>query len=280
MNRRRRPFIFILQEGKLLRLFDRLSLSKRQRFILAVIALSLGVFASQHLLGKSGVFVTFSLSFLTIIFFFLANYHDIKNNFSPYVFVLPFFYSLAFGLFYFLVPARFLTRLLMTSFYAVGLYSLFLSENIFTVASMRTIALLSSAKTVAFIITLISYFFLTTVVFSLDLALLPKAALIFSYTFFLIAQSIWSHTLENFLQIHLLWVSVLSLCFFEIAFILWFWPSEPTFIALFLTGFFYTFVGLSHVWFDKRLFRSILLEYIWVAVIVFCILFLFTSWKP
>lgn len=279
MTKRRRPLIFLLHEGKLFTFFEKLSISKRQRFIIAVIILSLGLFASQHLLGKSGVFVTLFLSFLSAFLFFIANYQDIKQNFSPFLFILPFFYSLAFGLFYFLVPARFLSRLLMTTLYAGGLYSLFLSENIFTVASVRTIALLSSAKTVSFIITLVSYFFLTNVVFSFDLPALPKVLFIFVYTFFLTAQSIWSYRLEKFLSLHYLWVLAISVCFLEVATILWFWPIDPTFIALFLTGLFYTMIGLSHVWFDKRLFRGVLWEYIWVAVIVFCILFLFTSWK-
>ncbi|MBI2431216.1 MAG: hypothetical protein HYV39_04335 [Candidatus Levybacteria bacterium] len=269
MSRRRRPFVFLLP-----------FLTKRQRFIIAVVALSLGLFATQHLLGKSGVFVSFLLSFLTVFFLFLSNHQDIKQNFSPFLFVLPFFYSLAFGLFYFLVPARFLTRLLMTSLYAGGLYSLFLSENIFTVASMRTIALLSSARTVSFIITIISYFFLSNVIFSLNLPAVSEAAIVFSYTFLLTAQSIWSYTFSKLSSFHFIWVFALSSCLFELSLILWFWPSDPTFIALFLTGIFYTFVGLSHVWLDKRLFRNILWEYIWVSVIVFCILFLFTSWKP
>lgn len=280
MTRRRRPLIFLLQDGQFSRLFDKFSFSKRQRFILAVVVLTLGLFATQHLFGKSGVFLSLFLSVFTVFLFWLANYEDIKHNNSVYLFVLPFFYSLAFGLFYFLVPARFLSRLVMSSLYAVGLYSLFLSENIFTVASMRTIALLSSARTVSFIITLVSYFFLTNVVFSIELSALSKAVFVFSYTFFLIAQSLWSYTLEPFQKMHFIWIFVLSLCFFELAIILWFWPSEPIFIALFLTGFFYLFVGLSHVWFDRRLFRSVLWEYIWVAVIVLCILFLFTSWRP
>ncbi len=279
MNRRRKPLMFLLHEGKLLHVFDRFIFSKRQRFIIAVVLLSFGLFASQHLFGRSGVFLTFFLSFLSVFFFFLTNYRDVRANFSPYLFVLPFFYSLAFGLFYFLAPTRFLSRLLMTTMYAVGLYSLFLSENIFTVASMRTIALLSSARTVSFIITLLSYFFLTNVVFSLEFTALPKAIIIFVYTFFLAAQSIWSYTLEKFQSFHYLWVLAISCCFFEMAILLWFWPSDPTFIALFLTGLFYALVGLSHVWFDKRLFRNVLWEYIWVVVIVFCILFLFTSWK-
>ncbi len=273
--------LFFLKQGKRAskNFFLRFSINKRQKFVVSIIILSFGLFFSQHFLGKSGVFFTVILSFLTVVLLLASNYKDLMENFSFHFFVLPFFYSLAFGLFYFLVPARFLTRMLMTSLYAVGLYSLFLSQNIFAVASMRTIALLSSARTVSFIITLISYFFLTNVLYALDLSSFLTAGILFGYTFFLSSQSIWTYTLEKSYKANLYWFLGLSLCLFETALFLWFWPSSPTFIALFLTGLFYITVGLSHVWFDKRLFRSVLWEYIWVAAIVSCILFVFTSWK-
>ncbi len=255
------------------------SLSKRQRFVIAVIILSLELFFSQHLLGKSGFFIVFFQAFFTVVLLFLSNYRDIKDNFTVYFFVLPFFYSLSFGLFYFLVPARFLSKIVLTTLYAVGLYSLFLSINIFTVASMRTIALLSSARTVSFIITLISYFFLTNVLFTFDFSAILTATLLFIYSFFFIGYSIWTFTLDRQFLAQGLWVFCLSLCLFELAFVLWFWPASPTILAIFLTGLLYIIVGLSHVWFDKRLFRSVLWEYIWVAVIVSSILFLFTSWR-
>src|SRR3989344_4169459 len=106
-------------------------LSKRQKLITGVLLLSLGLFISQNLLGKSGVYTVFSLAIITDIFLFLILYKDLKDNFSPQIFILPLIFSLSFGLFFFLVPARFLTRIITTSLYAIGLYSLFLSENIF-----------------------------------------------------------------------------------------------------------------------------------------------------
>lgn len=256
-----------------------LNISKRQKFVIAVVFLSLGLFLSELLFGKSGVFFAFLLAFLTDILLFWTNKKDIKENFQSSIFILPFFYSLSFGLFYFLVPSRFLTRIIITSLYAAGLYSLFLSQNIFTVASIRTIALLASARTVSFILTIVSYFFLANIVFSLNLPFIPTSILILVFSFFLVSHSLWTYTLEKSLFAQKLWILALLICILEVSLILWFWPSNPTIIALFLTGFFYTMVGLSHVWFEKRLFRGVLWEYIWVGVIVSCILFLSTSWR-
>ncbi|MEM4230731.1 MAG: hypothetical protein QXF25_02550 [Candidatus Pacearchaeota archaeon] len=253
-------------------------ISKRRKFIIGVLFLSLGLFISQNLLGKSGVYTVFSLAFLTDIVLFLILYKDLKDNFSPQLFILPFFFSLAFGLFYFLVPARFLTRLITTSLYALGLYSLFLSENIFVVSSIRTIALLTSARTVSFAITLLSFFFLSNVVFSFHLNIFLLLPLLFIYSFLLIAHSLWTYTLDRNILANLYWVLGLAVCLIEISAILWFWPSTPTVLALFLTGFFYYIVGLSQAWIEKRLFKGILWEYMWIAAVVIITLLLFTSW--
>jgi len=176
------------------------------------------------------------------------------------------------------MPARLITRIGITSLYAVGLYSLYLSANIFTVSSMRTIALLSGARTVAFTITLLSYFFLTNVTFALHLNVYFTLGLIFLFTFPLVLQSLWIHTLSKGLFSEIFWVLTLTFCLFELSILLWFWPSTPTLIALFLTGVFYTIVGLSQMWFDRRLFKGVIMEYILVSVIVFAVFVIYTSW--
>lgn len=255
------------------------SLSKRQRFIIVVGILSLGLLFSEHLLGKSGFFVCFILAIFTDILLFWSNKKEIKENFYLPLFILPFFYSLSFGLFYFLIPARFLTRIASTLLYSLGLYSLFLAQNIFTVATIRTIALLSSARTVSFIITLISYFFLSNIVFSFHINILVTLIMLSIFSFFLILQSLWTITLEKSLRLYSLWALALTVCLLEVSLVLWFWPSSPTIIAIFLTGFFYTIVGPSQVWLDRRLFRGVMWEFLWVAVVVFSIFILFTSWR-
>ena len=252
--------------------------NKRQRLIAAVLILSLGLFVSEYFLGKSGIFMVFFLSFLTDVLLVLSLYKDIRENFYPQALILPFFYSLAFGLFYFLVPVRFLTRIIVTSLYGVGLYSLFLSVNIFTVSAIRTIALLSSARTVSFALSLLSYFFLSNVVFSLHTNAFFTLFLILGFTFPMVVSSIWSYTLERDIKSDLFWSISLTLLLFESSIILWFWPTMPTLISLFLTGIFYTLIGLTHAWFEKRLFKGVILEYFWVAIVTLVVLIFFTFW--
>lgn len=254
------------------------SIDKRQKFVVAIIFLSLGLLLAESQFSGSGIFISFLLALFSDIFLFWAIYNDIKENKVYEPFILPFFYSLAFGLFYFLAPQIFISRLLLTLIYAFGLYSLFLSQNILIVSSIRTIALLSGARIVSFIVTLISYFFLTNIIYSLHITIFPLMALMLLYTFLLIYHSLWTYTLQKTLQPLSLWVSALTVCLVEVGTILWFWPSSPTVIALFLTGFFYAIVGLSHIWFEKRLFKGILWEYVWVGCVVFFVLILFTPW--
>lgn len=263
---------------KIKNLFSRILASKRQKLILSVTILSLGLFIAEHFLGKSGIYIIFILAILTVLFLYLSLKEDLKYNFAPQVFILPFFYSLSIGLFYLLIPARLLTRVGMTTLYAIGLYSLFLSQNIFTVSSIRTIALLSGARTVSLVLALLSYFFISNVVFSFHINVFITLALIFIYTFPFVLQGIWIHTLDKNPFSQVFWVVSLSICLVEIALFLWFGPSSPTVSALFLTAMFYVLVGLTQAWFEKRLFRSVIIEYFWVTAVSFIFLVVFTNW--
>jgi len=254
------------------------SIDKRQKFVIAVILLSLGLFLTEFQFSKSGLYISILLTIFTNIFLFWAIHQDIKENRAYQIFILPFFYSLAFGLFYFLTPTIFISRLLLTVIYAFGLYSLFLSQNILVVSSAKTIALLSGARIVSFVITLISFFFLTNIVLSLHLIILPMILIMIVYTYLLVYHSLWTYTLQKGSQPLHVWATALTICLVQAGTLLWFWPSSPTVIALFLTGFFYTIVGLAHIWFEKRLFKGILWEYVWVGCMVFFVLILFSQW--
>lgn len=254
-------------------------ITKRQKFLVAVVILSATLFFSEYIFNTSALFFAAGLAVLTDIFLFIALYKDLREYFAPQSFFLPFLCSLAFGLFYFLTPARFISRIILTSMYAVALYALFLSENIFLVASIRTIALLNSARIVTFVISLLSYFFLSNIVFSFRLSFLPTTLLIALFSIFLVMHALWTYTLEKSLRHDILWAGVITICLFELSSILWFWPTTPTMLALFLTAAFYTLIGLSHMWFDKRLFQSVFWEYAWVVGFACLLLIWFTHWQ-
>lgn len=251
------------------------SIEKRQKFVIGVLLLTIGLFYTEFQFSRSGVFISLFLAVLTDLFLFWALFQDIKDKFVYEIFILPFFYSLSFGLFCFLTPNT-TYRIVLALVYAFGLYSLYLSQNIFVVSSTRTIALLSGARIVSFVVTLVSFFLLTNVVFTLHIVIFPILLLVLIYTYFLLYHSLWTYTLQKIIQPLVLWVTALTLCIIELTTILWFWPTKPPIISLFLTGFFYIVVGLSHVWFEKRLFKGVLWEYVWVGFVVIFILIAFS----
>lgn len=272
MNLRKLKYL----RGRVYSKLRKIGVNKRQRLVLGVLVLGLSLFLSEYLLGKSGVFAVFTLALLADVVLFIALFNDIEENFNFQLFILPFLYSLAFGLFYLLVPARFLTRIIMSSLYSVGLYSLFLSQNIFAVSSIRTIALLSSARTVSFTISILSYFFLSNVIFSLHTNIFLTIIFLFLFTFPMSIQALWIYTLDKNPLANLSTALALSIAICEIAVVLWFWPSSPTVVSLFLSGVFYSLIGVSHAWIEKRLFRSVILEYVWVSIVIFIVLIFYS----
>ncbi len=256
-----------------------LIISKRQKFLISVTLLSAILFFSEYFLRGFTVFIALGLAILTDIFLFFSLKDDGQGELLPQAFVLPFLCSLAFGLFYFLTPARFLSRIVLTTLYAIAVYSLFLSENIFLVATVRTIALINSARIVTFVITLVSYFFLSNIIFSFRISLIPTIGIYSFFTFLFVYQILWAYTLEKQLWKNKEWVGIITLCIGELGTVLWFWPTTPTVLALFLTAALYMFTGLSHMWFDKRLFRGVIWEYAWVGVFAGIILLWLSKWQ-
>src|SRR5579859_6815069 len=94
------------------------AIDKRQKFVLAVIILSLGLFFTEYQLTQWGLIVTLILPFINVLFLLWAVYTDLKENKLYQVIILPFIYTFAFGFFYLLTPASFIIRLILTAIYA------------------------------------------------------------------------------------------------------------------------------------------------------------------
>src|SRR5260221_10437121 len=187
------------------------SINKRQKFIISVLILSSELLLSEYFFRGYTVFFACLLAVCTDILLFISLYEDLKEELTIQVFILPFLCSLAFGLFYFLTPARFLSRIVLTTLYAIAVYSLFLSENIFLVATVRTIALINSARIVTFVITLVSYFFLSNIIFSFRISLIPTIGIYSFFTFLFVYQILWAYTLEKQLWKNKEWVGIITL---------------------------------------------------------------------
>lgn len=254
-------------------------LNKRQKFVFAVLMLSAGVFVSEYFAGNQLFIAAIVLAVLTDVALILILRKDIKGNYFYPTLILPFFFTLAFPFFYTLVPTRLISRLLITFLYAFGLYSLFLTQNIFTVSGIRTINLLRSARIVSFVITILVFYFLINFIFSMRLPVYITPLAIIPIAFLMNIQSLWSYSLERRQVGEIVaFSSLISVALTELAYILIVWPVTPSLYSLFLTGVFYTYSGLSHAWLERRLFKGILWEYVWVGFISVLFLIIFSKW--
>jgi hypothetical protein len=254
-------------------------LTKKQKFAFITFFLSAGMFFSTYLSGISLIIFSVVLSLLGVVLLYLSLRNDIRGTFYYPILILPFFFTISFAVFYSLIPERFLTRVVLTVLYAFGLYSLFLTQNIFAVSAIRTINLLRSARIVSFVLTIVVLFLLINIVFSLRLPFFITPFVIFTITFLLNFQSLWVYSLSKAFVHESFTLSLLiAVALGQLAFILNLWPVNAAIYSIFITGIFYAYSGLTHAWIEKRLFKGILWEYIWVGFLSILILVFFSNW--
>ncbi|MFC1649753.1 hypothetical protein ACFL2C_03525 [Patescibacteria group bacterium] len=193
--------------------------------------------------------------------------------------VLPFFFTVGVGLFWFLLPSTILISAIILVIYAVCIYALCLTENIYTVSAIRTIALLRAARVVGFVLTLLSLFFMFDAILSLRINLMITSVLVLVISFPLFLQVFWSISLTRHMSKELLTISAIStLILGEIAMMLHFWPLTVTVGSLFFTVSSYMLIGLGQAKLEGRLFRRTIREFVVLGVLVFIGMFLATRW--
>jgi len=193
--------------------------------------------------------------------------------------VVPFpaLYAAAVGLFYFLLPESMASKFIILGVFGVGMYALFLTSNIYSVAKGRTIQLLHAAYAIGLLFTLLTSLLFTNTVFGLKLPFYLNGLLVGLLHFPLVLMSLWSIKLENYISGEILALSgALTLFLIELALILSFYPFSEWNVALFIMAFLYVSLGILHNFLKERLFENTLREYSLVAVfvtIMFVILF-------
>lgn len=256
-----------------------LQLSKRQKIIITTGLLTIGLLSTQ--------LVDFNLRFkflagLGLAAYFLslwALWEGINPTKATVLMILPTFYVLAVASFYFLLPVRWLTRAPVASLFGLSFYLLLLSQNVFNVASIRTIPLYRAASTAAFLFTLLSAFFIYNVIFAFNLLFLWNALVVLLISFPLILQVLWSIQMEDRVTVALVVQSfILSLVMGELALSFSFWPAPTTIWSLALSSAMYVLVGLTTQVLRGRVNRRVVWEYLGIGAAVLVVSFLTTSW--
>ena len=258
----------------------RTKLSKRQQFVIITFILAAGMVLTQLAPAELRYTMVAALSLLTFLGTAFALREDLSGIEWLTLLTLPTLFTAAVGLFYFLLPVRWLTRLPVVILYSIGMYALLLTENIYNVAAERTIALFRAAHSVGFLLSLLTYFLLTQTVLAFRLPHYSNVLLIGIISFFLLIDSLWAMELSARISGRVGRVSIaLTVVLMELSWILSFWPVSTTLIALFLTTCFYGLVGMGQQYLTERLYKKTIIEFLGVVSIVFSILILATRWR-
>jgi len=260
--------------------FRRIKLSKRKEIVIATVLLTTGFILTQ-LVDPGMHFLV--LAFITVCAGFgsiLILREQLTRVKVLTLVVLPVFFTISWGLFYFLLPVRWLTRLPMALVYGIGIYALFLVTNIYNVAATRSIQLLRVAHAIGFLATLIVVFGFTNTIYSFHFMASVNAGIVFLLFLPLFIHTFWAVLLSDAISGRIILYSIVSsLMTAEVAFILSFWPLTPILAGLFITTVVYTLIGINQQYFAGRLFRKNIIEFIRVFVIVFILILITTRYR-
>lgn len=256
-----------------------LNFNKRQKIIISSVLLTIGLLSTQlvdfnlrfRFLGGLAV-MAYALSFWSL-------WEGLNIKKAVILLILPTFFTVAVASFYFLLPVRWLTRLPVAFIFGITFYLLLLAQNVFNVASLRTIPLYRAASTASFLFTLLSAFFIYHVISAFNLLFIWNGLVVFVLSFPLILQVLWTIKMEDTISVAIIVQSfIISLILGELALSFSFWPSPTTIWSLSLSSAMYVLLGLTTQYLRGRLNRRVVWEYVGIGAIMLLVSFLATSW--
>jgi len=256
------------------------TISKRTKFVLNSIFLSAGFVGINFLPDEYRLGAIGALTLLTVLAFVWALWEGLGKNATLFTLILPALFTLGVGLFWFLLPSTIFARLPVVMLYGLGIYALGLTSNIYTVAAVRTIALMRAAKGVGFVLSLLVAFLIFDAILSTRVNVLVNFLLIFIGSFLIFLQGVWvGRGKKEVAQEILVKSLVFGLGIGEMGLLLYFWPVTVVVGSLFLTIGVYVLLGLGQADEEGRLFAQTIREYLFVGLIVFLAMFFATRWS-
>lgn len=181
----------------------------------------------------------------------------------------PALYAGSVALFYFLLPSNFLSKVLMLLLFGVGMYALFLTANIYSVAKGRTIQLLHAAQAIGLWFTLIISLFFANTIFSLKLPFYLNGLYIGLSHFPLIYMSLWTVRLEQKFEREVGEMSfLLTVILIESSILFSFMPQTVWYQSLFIMSILYLGLSILRSFMAERLFLNAVREFSLVAAFV------------
>lgn len=242
---------------------------RRERFVVASIILSLGLFFVQLVDVEYRVWAVVALGFVSYLLSAWALFEDLQPFEWFTVLPFPVFYAISVGFFYFLLPTNFVSQMLVLTIFGVGMYALFLTSNIFSVAKGKAIQLIHAAHAIGLLFTLFTSLLLTNTVFSLHLPFYLNGLAVAVIHFPLVLMSLWSVKLEQRVSREtLVLTGMLTLILTELAIGLSFYPISVWNQALLTMAVLYIGLGILQNYLRGILFSNAIREYSLVAGLV------------
>src|SRR3989344_286526 len=185
-------------------------MSKRKKFIISSLLLSLGFIGVQVIPDQYRIISIFTLALVTVVFYAWSLREGLGRDMTLVSLILPFFYTLGVGFFWFLLPSNILARVPVVVLFGIGIYALCLTSNIYTVSAIRTIALLRAARGVGFVLTLLTLFLLFDTILSFRWPIYITSPFVLLSAFFLYYQGFWAVSLKKEFTVKELSVSLVS----------------------------------------------------------------------
>lgn len=255
-------------------------MTKRRKFLISALILAFAFWAIQYVSLDYRLLAVIILGVLAYLSSVYSLKEDLKGVEWVTLMILPVMYTMSLGFFYYLLPQHFVSRLLITSLFAVGMYAILLTENIFSVAAVRTIQLLRAAHAVGFLMTVLTAVLFYNAMFSFHWVYWVNGFVALLMGIPLLLQALWSVKLENKLTVKLWLMSViLAILTAELALVISFIPATVWVASLFLGTAVYVIIGLMQQSLQDRLFDRTLWEYAGVGLIVLTATLVITPWK-
>ena len=249
----------------------KLFLTKRRKFLLVSILLSVGLLVVQRLPVESRYS---AIGFFAISSYLLTAWSLLKDlHGTGWVvnLILPTLYPVSVALFYFLLPQAAVTRTIVVLLFAISMYGLLLTVNIFAVASIRTIQLLRAARAVGFLLSILTSAFLFHVIFSLHLSGWAVGLMVFAASLPVLWQGAWSYVVSPTIKREFYYALCGAIILAEMAVAMSFWLISVPLASVLLAMGMYVSLGLFQHDLEGRLFTRTIQEYLGFAAIVFVV---------
>ncbi|MDP1743484.1 MAG: hypothetical protein Q8L51_01715 [Candidatus Amesbacteria bacterium] len=242
---------------------------KRQKFVISSVVISLGILLAQ----AAPLEWRYVLIFLLCGLSYLMSAWSLSEGLGGVewltVLLPQAVFTGAVGWFFILLPEVWWARIVLAALFAIGHYALLLSGNIFSVAAIRTIALLRAAQTVSLVMTLMSGFLLFDTIVSFRFPIFGSSILVLFSSLLLSIPALWTVEVGETLNIKIVLYSLVIAFLMSILSIsISFWPATISTTSLFLTSMLYCLLGLSSHHFSQRLFKNTVWEYVIVGSVV------------